>query len=193
MKIPVYILAGGESRRFGRDKSRALLMGKPLICHSLAAVESFAASVTVVAEAAGKFNDLGCRTIADTQPGLGPIGGLQTALTALQAGDAGEWLLLISCDLHGVQEHWIEQLLDHRQPGCGAVAFRDVRWHPTLALYHQFALDTVERNIRDGRLALQDLLDALQACSPPLPDDWNLLININTPEALERISELEMD
>ena len=38
MRLLGVVLAGGQSRRFGRDKALALLDGRPLIDHALAAL-----------------------------------------------------------------------------------------------------------------------------------------------------------
>ena len=64
-KVPVYILAGGKSSRFGQDKARVQLHGQPLLLHTARMVQAFASSITVVANAVDKYADLGLRTIAD--------------------------------------------------------------------------------------------------------------------------------
>src|SRR5262245_52966476 len=103
IKIPVYILAGGKSSRFGSDKARAIFRGEALISRIAREVEAVASQVTVVAERAGKYDDLGLRTIADLQSGLGPIGGLLTAL-----GECGDdWVFIASCDMVAINIEWI--------------------------------------------------------------------------------------
>src|SRR4051794_14706591 len=77
--FPAYILAGGQSQRFGSDKARAPLDGKPLIVHVAESLKPIASSVTVVAKDFGEYDDLGLVSIGDLQPGLGPMGGLLTA------------------------------------------------------------------------------------------------------------------
>jgi molybdopterin-guanine dinucleotide biosynthesis protein A len=77
--IPVYLLAGGRSSRFGSDKARAELAGVPLILRLAHQVEPVASPLVVVADRRDKYLDLGLTTIADALPGLGPLGGLLTA------------------------------------------------------------------------------------------------------------------
>src|SRR5437879_3536860 len=108
-RIPVYILAGGKSRRFGSDKARAILDGKPLILHVADALRPIASSLTVVADISGKYDDLALTTITDLQPGLGPLGGLFTALNDCRH----PWLLLAPCDFAGIQPRWIETWIEH--------------------------------------------------------------------------------
>ncbi len=55
----VYILAGGKSRRFGSDKARAEAKGVAVIVRVAEALASIAGTVTVVADRAGRYDDLG--------------------------------------------------------------------------------------------------------------------------------------
>ena len=52
-KVPVYILAGGRSSRFGHDKAMARLAGVPLLSRVGTLAAPFASRITVVAEHAG--------------------------------------------------------------------------------------------------------------------------------------------
>ncbi len=185
-KIPVYILAGGASSRFGSDKARAEAGGKPLVVGLARAVAPAAASVTVVAERAGKYEDLGLRTIADLEPGHGPLGGLQAALGDLGELGAGDWLLLLSCDLAGVQIEWIERLWAARRAGSATVLFRDQRWQPLLALYHVSARRAVDELLARGQRKMYRLMGKVDAVAVAPPDDWHKLRNVNRPEDLPR-------
>ena len=79
-KIPLYILAGGHSSRFGGDKALADLDGQAMILRVAEQWAPWTARVCVVAERPEKYAGLGLRTIADRITGLGPIGGLARAL-----------------------------------------------------------------------------------------------------------------
>jgi len=180
-RVPVYILAGGRSRRFGSDKARALLQGKPLILHVAEALRPFASSITAVADTAGKYDDFGLRTIADLRPGLGPLGGLASALA--HCGES--WLLLTACDLPGIAQPWIETLLSANRDTRQVVAFRSDRWQPMPALYHQSITALVGEQIQRDRLAFQCLLDRASSAAQPLPHDWPATAGVNTPQELE--------
>ena len=88
------VLAGGRSRRFGSDKADALLDGKPLIAHAMAALRPHVAELVLCGrEMAG----VPC---LDDRPrgGLGPLAGLNAALHHANAhGHAG--VLSIGCDM----------------------------------------------------------------------------------------------
>jgi len=179
MALEAFILAGGRSSRFGSDKARALLDGRPLILRIADAVRPLASSITVIADRADKFADLNLTTVADRLGGLGPLGGLHTALHL-----ARDWALLLSCDLVELRRPWIESLLAARTPEASAVAFRHAHWEPLLALYHTRLAPLVERRLHQGRLGLQGLLDEAGAVALELPADWPAVVQVNTPADL---------
>ncbi|MEZ6193187.1 MAG: NTP transferase domain-containing protein [Phycisphaerales bacterium] len=67
----------------------------------------------MVADKEDKYADLGLRTIADHNPGLGPLAGLQAALNDLREGQ--RWLLLCPCDAIVIKPDWVRQLIDARR------------------------------------------------------------------------------
>ena len=184
-RIPVYILAGGKSRRFGSDKALATLAGEPLLVRVARMVKPFAASVTVVADRSGRYSALGLRTIGDLSPGLGPLGGLITALNDLRE----PWMLLLSCDLILVKASWIGHLLAHRRENALAVAFHHETWEPLCALYSRDTRTYAEKVLAAGRQSLKELLMAVAAIPVALPSDWPPIVQINTPDDLQRAEE----
>lgn len=75
-----FVLAGGESRRMGRDKALLPFCGRPLVQNALG----------ILREAGLEPRIAGARTaleefapvVADAEPGLGPLGGVCAALEA---------------------------------------------------------------------------------------------------------------
>ncbi len=183
-RVPVYILAGGKSSRFGSDKARALLDGKPLILRVMEAVSPYAARVTVVAETAGKYDDLGLTTIADIEPGRGPMGGLRTALLDNRDED---WLLLLSCDLVRIEPVWIESLLAARSSATAAALYAD-RWQPLVGVYHRSCLAEVEACMARRRRSIREMLDALDATRVAVTNATAEAIQVNTPAELDAVS-----
>lgn len=184
-RVPAYILAGGKSSRFGSDKARALLDGEPLIVRVQRMLEAHASGITVVADTTDKYADLGLRTIADLNPGRGPLAGLQTALNDLQCDQHG--LLLCPCDAVVIEPDWIQQLIGARDEKADAVAFRDQqnRWQPMPALYALSALPRVDEHLADDRLSMQDLLQGLNTTRVDLPTDWPERWQVNRPADLD--------
>ncbi|MDH3217714.1 MAG: molybdenum cofactor guanylyltransferase, partial [Candidatus Krumholzibacteria bacterium] len=153
-RLAVYILAGGRSTRFGRDKATFEVQGTPMIVHLAQTFAPLARSVTVVAAGAGVYEHLGLRTIGDVIEGKGPVGGLLTALqdhrNQIRVAGAREgynfregWILVSACDWVGVRTDWVNKLTAQRHDGAQAVVFRAQRFEPLLGLYHTSACDTI--------------------------------------------------
>lgn len=72
------VLAGGASRRMGRDKALLPWRGRPLIDHMLALLAAAGVERSVVS------GDRPCHDgLPDRYPGQGPLGGIATAAAAL--------------------------------------------------------------------------------------------------------------
>jgi molybdenum cofactor guanylyltransferase len=186
MRVPVYILAGGKSSRFGQDKAQIPIRGEPLILHVRDSVAPYSRGITVVADRVDKYQMLGLRTIADRKTHQGPLGGLYAALCDLSSED---WILLVSCDWLGLKPAWIERLLRARKEDALAIAFRGEKWEPLLSLYHSTLKKPVEEQLASSNLSLWRLLEAKGAIAVPLPDDFGEARSINSEEELPPSSD----
>ncbi|HUU00886.1 MAG TPA: molybdenum cofactor guanylyltransferase [Myxococcota bacterium] len=181
MKLPVYILAGGKSSRFGGDKARFSWRGRPLILQAAQSLMQFASNLTVVAERAGKYDDLGLHTIADGKPGQGPLGGIGAALRDARGSD---WILCASCDRIGLKASWIEDLFAAAGQEACVVAFRDERWQPLPALYRTSITAVVEAALEAGRLSPWHTIESVASVGLPLPNEWDSSLDVNEPGVL---------
>lgn len=183
---PLYILAGGNSSRFGGDKSRFLWRGQPLLRHVLLQFAPLAGKAVVVAAAADSYHDLGLTCIADRRPGLGPLAGLETA--ARHARES-EFFLLSSCDRLGMRAAWIELLIDklHSHPERLAAAFyqngptrRRIRWEPFPAVFRPAVAEAAGELLDRGGRVIAALLDMVGE-PVDLPEGWESVIDANRP------------
>jgi molybdopterin-guanine dinucleotide biosynthesis protein A len=180
----LYILAGGQSSRFGSDKARALLGGHALVRVVAECLGPVCRNTSVVAGRADQYADLGLRTIADRQPGRGPLAGLDAALAD---APAGSWVLLASCDLAGATAGLVQPLLQLCDAPARAVAYRREHWEPLPALYHTDLRPLVTNRLAAGAASLQGLLDEAGAVAVLPGPDWPKVLQVNTPEDLRRL------
>lgn len=186
LRPPLYILAGGQSSRFGQDKARAIFDGQPLILGVAAALKPATSRCTVVAATADKYADLGLETIADARPGLGPMAGLEKSLE--HAAHGGHlWVAIAACDMVGLRSSWLETLLTRAHEPTQAIVYQaqGERPQPLLAIYHVSALEQVRSHLDQGNLAMWRLLLALKTTTLPPPDAWSSHQGINTPQDLQ--------
>jgi molybdopterin-guanine dinucleotide biosynthesis protein A len=173
--IPAYLLAGGRSSRFGSDKALATISGIPLLLRAAREMDAAGSPVTVIADRRGKYADLGLETIADDQSGLGPLGGLATALRHAQGAPG---IIIAACDLHGWTADWIAELRE--APADSAITLFGLDpMQPLLGRYAPRLLAMVQHRVDQGALSMYGLLNA---CRPVLlapPPGAGPLCNIN--------------
>ena len=153
------VLAGGRSRRMGRDKTALELAGQTLPDRAAAVLRECFAEVLIIRH--------------DDRPGLGPIGGLQTALRRVQT-DA---LFVVAGDMPWLEAGLIRQMAGEL-PGFDAVAFPD---EPLHAAYATTIRPVVDQQIAAGEYALRRLLTKLRVRPFTTPQRPAALTNVNTP------------
>ena len=90
MRLLGAVLAGGRSSRFGSDKALAMLGGRTLLDHAMAALAPHVETVVVCGRAGG---------LADRPaPDMGPLGGLNAALHHALA-EGYDAVLTTGCDM----------------------------------------------------------------------------------------------
>ncbi len=162
-----------------------MLEGEPLIQRLARAAEPIASSVTIVADVEDKYADLGLETIADVTPGLGPLGGMVTALGHLQREADSAQLLLLSCDMLVFRPRWAAMLASAAKAEPAAVIFDDGRWQPMPGIYHRRIMPNVRQLLSAGQRAMRQLLVQIGPITVPVPADWPDRIQANRPEDLE--------
>jgi molybdenum cofactor guanylyltransferase len=182
MRVEGFVLAGGRSSRMGRDKALLRHWGVPLVVRAAAAVADAAGSVTIVGDPS-VYGYFGWPALPDAAPGLGPMGGLLTALEHTRA----EWNVVVACDMPEVSPGLLRELLKKtvRTRGRCVAPVIDGRFEPLCAVYRRSALPEVRAAIAAGRLAMRDLLPLLHVVSVT-GLDANAFRNVNTPEDWSR-------
>lgn len=123
----------------GADKAFTAFEGRPLAEIARCALsEAGASEVLSVGGDSARLGRLGFRTVCDDADGEGPLGGLLTALRAA----AGDWVVVLACDLPRASAATVRELLSHttsdaevvvplledRPQTAHAVWRRDARW-----------------------------------------------------------------
>jgi len=183
-RIPLYILAGGASRRFGTDKARAIVDGAPLVTRIADTLSAVASSTAVVAATPAAYDDLGLFTIGDDVPGLGPAGGIVTALRHQKRQRGAGWVLVVACDWDRVEVEWVRLLIDAAPPGAHAVLFDPAQ--PLFGLYHTGGEAAFAGAVDSGNLRMQEVVSVLSPVIVPAPRGFAQAVNVNRPGDLDR-------
>ena len=180
MIIAGVALAGGRSRRFGRDKAREPLAGRPLIAWSLETLSSACDRLAVNGppELAETF---GLPAVADldaAQPG--PLAGLAAAL-AWAANQGCTHCLTVPCDTPFLPLDLGARLSDALSD-LPVICARALRRHPLCALWRaELGGRLAELALKADQPPLQRLVDELGGGWADFPDE-GAFANLNTPE-----------
>lgn len=182
------VLAGGQSRRMGRDKALLLLEGEPLWQRQVRVLRAAGARVVgVVRQRAQPPLTLppAIPVWHDAVIGAGPLAGLHAALSNCATG----WLAVLATDMPRIDADWFRWLGGFCHPGGGAMVRHPGGHEPLAAIYPRAALAEVTRRLERGLRSLQPLADALVAGGQltgvelPPADMWRVA-NWNTPAEL---------
>lgn len=184
------VLAGGQSRRMGRDKAGLAFGGTSLVCWVAGRLGPACAEVIVVARSAADCAGCGARVIGDRWPDAGPLGGLATGLDAVATPLAAA----VACDLPFVERALLCGLAGLAPDYDAVVPEIAGRAQPLCAVYRRTAGQAAEAVLRRGDRSLHDLLALLDLRVCYVPEEtlrkWDPALrsfdNINTPEDYER-------
>jgi molybdopterin-guanine dinucleotide biosynthesis protein A len=166
------VLAGGESRRYGRPKAMALIGGRPMAQWALDALNPHFSMRGMVGNHPFVARAFGVPSRRDVMPGLGPLGGLITALEW-----AGEMRLrgafVLGCDMPLVDPVLVGKILDFRGIRKGALVPASpgpLGMEPLCAAYSLDCLGPARELARSGRRSMKALLDSFDFDLIPLED-----------------------
>lgn len=183
------VLAGGESRRMGRDKGALVFGGEACARRAWRLLNRLCvrAYVSVRAEQAGAEAYAGLPLILDEIRGNGPAAGL---MAAWRAQPTVAWLVL-AADLPLVDAGLLGELIRRRDAARLATVFRqaDGKLQPLCAIWEPAAAALLEQGVAAGDASLRRLLEG-RPIAGVIPSAPERLAGANTPEELRRLEAL---
>lgn len=211
-----YIMAGGTSSRFGRDKALVEIDGKPMLARMIELMRGLTTRVKTVGPAK-QYAEFGVEIVADRWPGEGPLGGIITALldaasapaqpaprrqpgvTSLPRASRGHellgWCLIVSCDMPFLTGDWLTYLAERAAKSstqavlpCSAEGAE-----PLCACYRTDAAGALQAAFENG---VRKVTEALKHVSVEMLDEgeWKrfdsagqLFWNMNTAADFEKV------
>jgi molybdenum cofactor guanylyltransferase len=159
-----YVLAGGGSTRFGRDKALVEIDGAPMLLRMRALLGAITAEVNVIA-APHKYAKLGITGVGDRWEGQGPLAGIITALlTTKETGGEAEWNVIVGCDMPFLTREWLSYLVQRAQASRAEVVTPQSAqgleplcscWRTSAAAKLQEAFEAGTRKITEAMKQLQ--------------------------------------
>jgi molybdopterin-guanine dinucleotide biosynthesis protein A len=160
------ILAGGYSRRMGRDKALLPWQGQPLWQRQTAVLRAAGADPVAMVRRADQ-SELGELCWRDRRSDCGPLAGLEVALEQCGSVAAVErglgHIAILAVDMPYLEADWFQWLASACAPGVGAVAQHSAAFEPLAAIYPAAALAEVTRRLDIGECSLQALIRQMVA------------------------------
>jgi molybdopterin-guanine dinucleotide biosynthesis protein A len=193
--ISVVILAGGQSRRMGRDKAQISLGGASWLERTARLAHESAPAVCVVGRTRPENWPLeGTVFLEDAAPGLGPLGGLLAALRWASERNPSGGVLALACDMPALSAEAVRWIVDEaalRCPARGLAVVNGGRVEPLFSIYGVANLPLVEQRLSEQRLSLAGLIEDAEFEKVEVRADIAAqLRNVNTPQDLEDLQSL---
>jgi molybdopterin-guanine dinucleotide biosynthesis protein A len=193
MTSSVVLLAGGESRRMGRDKATIVFRGRPLWQRQIALLRELQPEKFFVsARQVPSWLPLDTELLLDEPPSHGPLSGLTKAFERMQTSH----LVVLAVDMPFMTGEQMRDLWSLATNGCGVLPMMGERAEPLAAIYpreasrdflvavagNDFSLQRLSRHlVEEGKLRV------LQVS----PGNEELYRSVNEPGDLEGASEFD--
>ena len=154
------MLAGGRSRRLGRNKAMEQFGDRPLIQRVIDTVSQIDDDIVVVAASKAQLPQLdpSIKTAIDCYPMGGAFVGIFTGLKAAKSQNS----LAVACDMPFLNVDLLHYLMSVSE-GCDAVIPRIGKMiEPLHAVYSHKCLEPIQFQIEAGNLKISDLLDRIK-------------------------------
>jgi molybdopterin-guanine dinucleotide biosynthesis protein A len=200
--ISAAALAGGMSRRMGRDKALLSLEpgGQPLLEIVIERLAAIADEVFVVANDAGRYERFGAAVVPDVYAGTGALGGIHAAVQHASR----DHCLVVACDMpllnlpllaRMAREPRDYDVLVPALPGESRQG-RGMVYQTLHAIYAKTCLPAIETRLENEKLQVIGFFDDVRVRTLELAEvarwdpELRSFVNANTPEALAVAAEL---
>ncbi len=178
------VLAGGKSRRFGRDKGLYPFRGVPLVKNALDILQPLCDEVLISTNDPESYKSFDVKTIMDIYTDCGPLGGIHSGLTHAD----GDLIALIPCDTPFVPSSLYTFLLHHIGSHQAIMPTHGKYTEPMCAIYAKNCLDQIEQAMAEKRYKILDALKTIDASFINVEDqaffEPDIFHNINYKENL---------
>jgi molybdopterin-guanine dinucleotide biosynthesis protein A len=191
--LKILILAGGKSRRMGRDKALLPLGEASFLAATVAIARQLSPAIWVSTPWREEYREIftqGVQWLDDPLQEGGLMALTQFLREQIQNQAENDWVLLLACDLPHLQieqlQTWInqlEQIPDHyqaalvrQQDGQSGKSF----YEPLCGFYRTTAITSLEKFVAGGDRSFQRWLATEQVYELDLAEE-NMLFNCNTP------------
>jgi len=181
------IIAGGQSSRMGRDKGLMDWNGKAMIQYVIEAVSPLVSNVLLITKNP-LYKRFGLESFPDLIPGLGPAGGIYTALHASKS----EANMILSCDIPLITTPTLQILKDRHKSFEITLAATGNVPEPLIGIYNKSCFTKWNALIAQKKTAVHQMIRQFNTQIIDMTTiagfNRNEFTNINTPQELENLT-----
>ena len=189
------VLAGGKSQRFGEDKSQVNLANKLLIDYVLSEIIDQFKEVLIVSNNSINFqNSEKITKIEDHEKGLGPLGGVLSAMKWVKANNRDyEWIATFPVDTPFFKRQILQDFINNinfNESDLFFIKSNNTR-HNIFGLWSTKLLDRLEKDLKSGERKVELWANnvGVKIINMEFPNK-DPFFNINTKEDLEKAEEI---
>jgi molybdopterin-guanine dinucleotide biosynthesis protein A len=181
MNISAVLLAGGKSRRMGKDKATVLFRGKPLWQVQIDLLQKLEpAEIFVSARTDPWWRPADVQFVADDLPSRGPLSGVAASMVKMRTTH----LLALAIDMPFMSQTYLRYLCNQIEATVGVLPKIDNRAEPLAAIYPREARVDFQRALSGADFSLQtlvcDLIETGKLREIPVTEqEKKLFLNVN--------------
>lgn len=180
------VLAGGESRRMGKDKALLPWGERNLLENAILILQPFCCDL-IISSGNPAHHFPGALRVSDEFPGIGPMSGIYSCLNRSRTEDN----LVIAADMPGLSADILRFLLHQGQGYKAAVFIRpEGMLEPLCGYYHREILGAMAKFIKRGEYTMHSFIASVRTRlvkTEELPglNTRNMFLNLNDHEEYE--------
>lgn len=189
------ILAGGESRRMGSNKSLLPLAGARFIDQVYRRMIGLFDEVIIVTNTPDLYKEIPCRKVPDIYYAQGSLAGLHSGLSHAKS----EKIFVAACDMPFISPAVVKQICARADQGDVVIPYSSNGHEPLHALYSKKCLPAMEQVLDAGVKRIIAFFDKVEKVELPASDirridpEEKSFQNINTPEDYFRLRGAVID
>ena len=184
-----YILAGGKSSRMGKDKGLINYNGIAIVEHIIGQIKPLVNKLVIVSNNI-EYEKFGFEVINDLMKGIGPAGGIYTALRHTDL----ELNFIVSCDMPYINKDGVQYIIQNSIHSQITVPEKDGITEPLVGVYSKDCLNKWTQLIQQRKIKLQEMILHFKLNIINVNDnilfDNNFFMNINTKKDLDNAINL---
>ncbi len=191
--VSVAILAGGQSKRMGRDKAFLEVGDRPVIERVIGQVQSLTDDLFISTNSPEKYAHLSLPLVPDIYPDKAALGGLYSVIRAARHPH----VLVVACDMPFLKVALLQHLIDLAPSADVVIPLINPPQPETLhAVYSKNCLPAIERCLLAGQLRMVGFFADVTVRYVERQEiagfdpEFHSFVNMNTPEDWQKVQKL---